>query len=71
MSGAETARRRVVQRRIGGAEMSLPLFYGFIRAWCSSIIRNLLSLYFVIHEYQSKFEFLGIMGLPQPSCTSQ
>ena len=25
MSGAETARRRVVQRRIGGAEMALPL----------------------------------------------
>ena len=24
MSGAETARRRVVRRRIGGAEMSLP-----------------------------------------------
>ena len=24
MSGAETARRRVVQRRIGGAEMALP-----------------------------------------------
>ena len=24
MSGAETARRRVVQRRNGGAEMSLP-----------------------------------------------
>ena len=24
MSGAENARRRVVQRRIGGAEMSLP-----------------------------------------------
>ena len=26
MSGAETARRRVVQRRNGGAEMVLPLF---------------------------------------------
>ena len=25
MSGAETARRRVVQRRIGSAEMALPL----------------------------------------------
>ena len=25
MSGAEAARRRVVQRRIGGAEMALPL----------------------------------------------
>ena len=24
MSGAETAQRRIVQRRIGGAEMSLP-----------------------------------------------
>ena len=24
MSGAETTRRRVVQRRIGGAEMALP-----------------------------------------------
>ena len=24
MSGTETARRRVVQRRIGGAEMALP-----------------------------------------------
>ena len=28
MSGAETARRRVVQRRIGGAEMALPRFSG-------------------------------------------
>ena len=27
MSGAETARRRVVQRRIGGAEMALPHLY--------------------------------------------
>ena len=24
MSGAETTRRRIVQRRIGGAEMALP-----------------------------------------------
>ena len=25
MSGAKTARRQVVQRRVGGAEMALPL----------------------------------------------
>ena len=30
MSRAETARRRVVQRRIGSAEMSLPLKSGHI-----------------------------------------
>ena len=28
MSGAETARRPVVQRRIGGAEMALPHING-------------------------------------------
>ena len=28
MSGAKTARRLVVQRRNGGAEMALPLFLG-------------------------------------------
>ena len=27
MSGAETARRRIVQRRVGGAEMALPPYF--------------------------------------------
>ena len=33
MSGAGTARHRVVQRRIGGAEMSLPLIVGVLLTW--------------------------------------
>ena len=34
MSGAETARRRVVQRRIGGAEMALPRAWGIFVIPC-------------------------------------
>ena len=30
MSGAETARRRIVQRRTGGAEMALPLLAKYL-----------------------------------------
>ena len=42
MSGAETARRRVVQRRIGGAEMALPRFLYPNIIW--SVHKNVRSL---------------------------
>ena len=47
MSGAETARRRVFQRRNGGAEMSLPLISVYI-----FLIQVILNRYiFFFKEY--------------------
>ena len=57
MSGAETARRRVVQRRIGDAEMALPPYiciYIYIIYICTLVCTNII---FVEIHFKFRYEF--------------